>query len=175
MKKMKNAKIIENRRKQLIEKRDLNDKRIKKQKEENDKELEKRYLTIAMKREDTAANLERYERVMELERQKKLQKLIKKDNRLLGLQKQKSDIQKKKLELNMEMLSRKKVLHERMNDILVSGKYETLDDVYEQVFNEEELKILHASEKKKEDGKEENIDEKSNSDSDEVFVTNAKE
>ena len=38
-------------------------------------------MTIAMKREDTLNNLERFERQQEYERQKKINKLLKKDKK----------------------------------------------------------------------------------------------
>ena len=51
----------------------------KKQKDENDKELLNKYLTVAMKREDTVNNLERFERQQEFEREQKIDRIKKKD------------------------------------------------------------------------------------------------
>ena len=72
--------------------------RIKKQKDENDKEIFNKYLTIAMKREDTVSNLERFERQQEFERQRKINKLLKREKRLEDLQRQKTEINIKKKE-----------------------------------------------------------------------------
>lgn len=70
----------------------LTEARIQKQKEENDKELMNKHLESAMKREDTIANLRRFERQKEFEREKKILTMIKKEKRLAEFKKQKTQI-----------------------------------------------------------------------------------
>lgn len=70
-KKKKNEQMIENRKKRILDKYVLTEARIQKQKEENDKELMNKHLESAMKREDTIANLRRFERQKEFEREKR--------------------------------------------------------------------------------------------------------
>ena len=62
MTKRKNELMMQERRDKLIKKYTQSEEKIKKQKEDNDKELMNKFLTAAMKREDTAENLSRYER-----------------------------------------------------------------------------------------------------------------
>ena len=88
----KNEELIIQRRKKLIEKYIQSEEKIKKQKEDNDKELMNKYLTAAMKREDTVENLSRYERQQELERQKKVEKLEKRSEKLADMQREKQKI-----------------------------------------------------------------------------------
>ena len=97
-KKKKNAELIERRRKKILDKYLQTEERIKKQKDENSKDLLNKYLTIAMKREDTINNLERFERQQEFEREQKLEKLKKKDERLSAIKRQKTEINIKKKE-----------------------------------------------------------------------------
>lgn len=67
----------------------LTEARIQKQKEENDKELMNKHLENAMKREDTIANLRRFERQKEFEREKKILTMIKKEKDWLNLRNKK--------------------------------------------------------------------------------------
>ena len=76
-KKKKNAEIVEKRRLKILDKYLETEGRIKKQKDENTKDLLDKYLTVAMKREDTVSNLERFERQQEFEREQKIEKLKK--------------------------------------------------------------------------------------------------
>ena len=104
-----------------------------------------------MKREDNVSNLERFERQQEFERQKKINKLLKKEKRLLDLQKQKTEINVKKKELSQSLSNRKKELIGKANTILMSGEYSNVDEIFKKVFNEEELNTIynHYSEENK--------------------------
>ena len=166
-KKKKNAEMIEERRKKILDKYLETEERIKKQKDENNKELLNKYLTIAMKREDTVNNLERFERQQEFERQRKINKLLKKDKRLYDLQKQKTEINIKKKELSKSLSNRKQELIGKANNILLSGEYNNIDEIFQKVFNEEELNTIYnhnTNEQKEEKSKSENNkEEKDNS------------
>ena len=139
--------------------------RIKKQKDENNKEMLNKYLTIAMKREDTVNNLERFERQQEFERQRKLNRLLKKDKKLSELQKQKTEINVKKKELSKSLSNRKKELIGKANTILISGEYNNVDEIFKKVFNEDELKtIYNKNDEDKESKNEENKKAEKNND-----------
>ena len=117
-----------------------------------------------MKREDTMSNLERFERQQEFERQKKINKLLKREKRLSDLQKQKTEISIKKKELSKNLANRKKELIGKANSILMSGEYSNVDEIFKKVFNEEELNTIYNHEsgedqkQKTEINKEENND-----------------
>lgn len=87
MTKKKNELLIQQRREQLIKKYTLNEEKIKKQKEDNDKVLMNKYLLSALKRDDTSENLSRYERQQELERKLKVQKIEQINQKMLNMQK----------------------------------------------------------------------------------------
>ena len=71
-------------------------------------ELMNKYLTAAMKREDTVENLSRYERQQELERQKKVEKLEKRSEKLADMQREKQKINNQKRTLGNNLAERKK-------------------------------------------------------------------
>ena len=142
-KKKKNAEIVEKRRQLILDKYLETEDRIKKQKNENHKEMLNKYLTIAMKREDTVNNLERFERQQEFERQRKINRLLKKDKKLSELQKQKTEINVKKKELSQNLSNRKKELMKKANSILLSGEYNNVDEIFKKVFNEDELNAIY--------------------------------
>ena len=75
MTKRKNELMIKQRRDKLIEKYTQSEEKIKKQKDDNDKVLMNKYLLAAIKRDDTAENLSRYERQKELEYKRKIEKI----------------------------------------------------------------------------------------------------
>ena len=141
--------------------------RIKKQKDENNKEVLNRYMTIAMKREDTLNNLERFERQQEYERQRKIDKLLKKDKKLSDLQKQKTEINLKKKELSKNLNNRKKILIGKANTILQSGEYNNVDEIFKKVFNEDELKEIYNKNTTDEKNENNNVKNKT----EEIFTT----
>ena len=130
------------RRKKLIEKYTRSEEKIKKQKEDNDKDLMNRYLIAAIKREDTAENLVRYERQQELERQRKVQKIELRNEKMADMQKEKEKINNQKIAMGNNLAERKKLLLDKVSNILSSGHYKTKEDIYRKVFNDDELQTL---------------------------------
>ena len=116
--------------------------KIKKQKKENEKKISEKYLEIAIKREDTFTNLIRNERQKELIRQLKLESIDKRKDRLNEIQKQKEEINNKKRELSHNIDKRKSELFKKVKSILTNGNFKSKDDIYKQVFNDEELGFL---------------------------------
>ena len=121
--KQKNEDLIMERRKKLIEKYTQSEEKIKKQKEDNDKDLMNKYLAAAMKREDTAENLSRYERQQELERQKKVEKIEKRNEKMADMQREKQKINNQKRTLGNNLAERKKLLLDKVSVILTKGNY----------------------------------------------------
>ena len=145
--KQKNEELIMLRRRQLIDKYTNSEEKIRKQKEDNNRGLMTKYLLAAMKREDTAENLTRYERQRELERLKKVMKIEKRNKRLDNIQLEKEKISEQKRTLGNSLAQRKKLLLDKVTNILTTGKYKTKEDIYKKVFNEEELNTLGYSKK----------------------------
>ena len=104
--------------------------------------LSEKFFEIAIKREDTSNNLTRYERQQELERQRKINSLEQRDQRLREVQRQKEQINNKKRELSQNVIKRKTELLKKVGRILAEGNYKSKDDIYFQVFNNEELGLL---------------------------------
>ena len=140
--KLKNDELIEERKVKLLNKYKKNEKKIQKQKKENEKMLSEKFFEIAIKREDTSNNLTRYERQQELERQRKINSLEQRDQRLREVQRQKEQINNKKRELSQNVIKRKTELLKKVGRILAEGNYKSKDDIYFQVFNNEELGLL---------------------------------
>ena len=101
-----------------------------------------KYLMAAMKREDTAENLTRYERQQELERQKKIKKIESRNEKMLDMQREKEKINNQKITLGNNLTERKRLLMNKVSNILTTGHFKTKEDIYRKVFNDEELQIL---------------------------------
>ena len=101
-----------------------------------------KYLIAAMKREDTAENLIRYERQQELERQKKVKKIEQRNEKMADMQREKERINIQKRTLGNNLAERKKLLLDKVSSILSSGHYKTKEDIYRKVFNDDELQTL---------------------------------
>ena len=132
--------------KKLIEKYTQSEEKIKKQKEDNDKNFMNKHLMNAIKREDTTENLNRYERKQELERQKKVQQLEERNERLEDMQREKERINKEKIIMGANLAERKKLLLDKVSNILSSGNYKNKEDIYKKVFNDDELQTLGYTE-----------------------------
>ena len=145
----KNAEIIMNRRKKLMEKFSNSAEKIKKQKEDNDKEITNRHLLAAMKREDTFENLQRFENLRELKRKNQVKKIEKRAEKFEYFHNQKERIKSTKKQLGTDLTLRKRLLKDKVSSILFSGKYTSKEDIYKKVFNEDELQTLGQNEKKK--------------------------
>ena len=166
---------MEKRRLKILDKYLETEKRIKKQKDENDKELLNKYLTVAMKREDTVNNLERFERQQEFEREQKIDRIKKKDKRLSEIQRQKTEINIKKRQLSNSLSNRKKELVGKANNILSSGEYKNVDEIFKKVFNEDELNAIYNKNDEKKEEKNENdeynFDDENKNDKGQFFTT----
>ena len=147
----KNEKLVELRRQKILSKYLETEERIKKQKDENNKELFKKYLENAMKREDNMDNLKRFERQKEFEREARIDQMLKRDKRLQELQRQKTQINIKKKQLNRQMSERKKSLIGKANNILLSGEYDNIDTIFKKVFNKDEYEIVQKNKSKEKD------------------------
>ena len=126
----------------------LSEEKIKKQKKENEKKLSQKFLQIAIKREDTSQILIRNERQKELRRQKKVESLEKRDEKLQEIQRQKNEINNIKRELGQNIQKRKSELLKKVKTILALGNFKSKDDIYQKVFNREELDLLGKKGKK---------------------------
>jgi hypothetical protein len=160
-KKKKNEQLIEIRRKKILDKYVLTEARIQKQKEENDKELLNKHLENAMKREDTIANLRRFERQKEFERENKIQTMLMKEKRLAEFKKQKTQINLQKIQLSKELSDRRQVLIGKANKILLSGDYSNVNEIFSKVFNKDEMELLKQN-KEEENNRENKSEEDKN-------------
>ena len=111
-----------------------------------------------------------FERQKEFEREQKIDKLKKKDKRLSEIKRQKTEINIKKKELNKSLSNRKKELVGKANNILSSGEYNNVDEIFKKVFNEDELNAVYS---KNEENKNEeyNFDDQNKDDKGQFFTT----
>ena len=145
MTKRKNELMIQQRRDKLIEKYTQSEEKIKKQKEDNDKVLMNKHLLAAIKRDDTAENLSRYERQQELERKRKVEKIEQRNKKMEDMQKEKEKISIQKRIMGNNLAERKKLLMDKVSNILTTGHFKTKEDIYRKVFNDDELQTLGYS------------------------------
>ena len=143
--KQKNEDLILERRKKLIEKYTHNEEKIKKQKDDNDKNIMNKHLDAANKREDTNDILSRYERLQELSRMRKVQQIEERNEKLEEMQRENERINTEKRILGNNLAERKKLLLSKVANILTTGNYKTKEDIYRKVFNDDELQALGYS------------------------------
>ena len=145
MTKRKNEQMIKERRDKLIQKYTQSEEKIKKQKEDNDKRLMNKFLSTAIKRDDTTESLIRYERQQELQRRRKMEKIELRTKKMNEMQKEKDNISLQKIKLGNNLAERKKSLTLKVASILNAGKFKSREDTYRKVFSEDELITLGYS------------------------------
>ena len=159
-----------NKRKKLIEKFSHSEERIKKQKENIDKEIINKHLLAAMKREDTLENLVRNENRREIKRLNQIQKINVKTEKFANFHNEKERIKSAKKKLGKDLTLRKKTLKDKVSSILNSGKYTSKEDIYKKVFNEDELNTINNNNENNNDKKKANTMNNTKHD-DEFFIT----
>ena len=155
---------MQEKKKQLLEKFSENDKRIQKQKDENEKNINDKNLEKQMKQEDISDSLQMFENQLEFKKQQKLNEMDERDKRLEKMHQDKIKINIKKRKLNDDLQARKIVLRNKVNNILASGNYNDKDDIYKKVFSEEELKQIQKNLPPEEKEKEEKNNEEKKED-----------
>jgi hypothetical protein len=140
--KLKNAEIIIKRKQKLLEKFSSSEERIKKQKEENSKQLTDKYLLAAMKREDTLVNLQRFEKMREIKRNNRAKEIEERNEKLKNIHYEREKIKSAKKQMGVNLTLRKRKLKDIVTDIINNGKYKSKEDIYKKVFNDDELYTL---------------------------------
>ena len=102
-----------------------------------------------MKREDTLNNLERFEKMKEIKRLNQVKKIEKRTEQLESFHNKRERIKSTKKQLGTNLTLRKKALKSKVSSILLTGKYKSKEDIYKQVFNEDELNLLTQNNDKK--------------------------
>ncbi len=110
-----------------------------------------------MKSEDISESLGRFEKQQEYKKQKKIEEMERRDERLAKMRKEKEKINEKKRRLNEDLQARKIILKNKVTNILESGNYKNKDDIYRKVFSEDELNEIKKN--TTEDTEEEKKDE----------------
>ncbi len=131
--------MIKERKKLLLLKFEETDKRIQKQKAENNKQLSYKILEKDMKNEDISDSLEMNKYQMLFRKKQKLFEMRKRDKRLEKLQKEKIRINLQKKKLKDDLISRKNYLRNKVNLILSKGHYNSKIDIYRKVFSNDEF------------------------------------
>ena len=98
-----------------------------------------------MKEEDISESLGRFEKQQQYQKQKKIEEMEKRDQRLAKMKEEKIKISEKKKKLNEDLQARKIALRNKVTNILESGKYKDKNDIYQKVFSEEELNQIKKS------------------------------
>ena len=88
-------------------------------KEDNNKELINKQLLAAMKREDTLDNLQRFEKMKEIKRNNQVKEIEKRKEKLDNFQNERERIKTTKKQLGTNLILRKRLLKNKVSDILL--------------------------------------------------------
>ena len=161
------------RRKKILERYAYSQEKIRKHKQELDKQFEENQLLAAMKREDTLENLRRNQNLKEFIKLNKLKKIENRKLKLENIQNEKEKIKNTKRFFGENLAMRRKLLKDKVTNILTSGKFNSKEEIYKKIFNNDELQTLgQAITEGNEDKKiSQTMNQIKNDDKDKVLVT----
>ena len=132
---LRNEKIIEKNRIELINKINSNQEKILKQKEKNIRGTQERFIEQAMRQEDIEDNLRMKERAKEFVRMKKLEEMEEKRKRAENVKIQKMRIFEERRKMNRSLEKDKENLLIKFNAIMSQRGFKSKDEVMKQLFD----------------------------------------
>ena len=182
---MRNEKIIEKYRMELINKINSNQEKILKQKERNVRDTQERFIEAAIRKEDIEDNLRMKERAKEFVRMKKMEEMEEKSRRAENVKMQKLKIYEERKKMNRSLEKDKENLLMRFNELMSQRGYKSKEEVMKKLFDGEDTLLNNKStadirentnknninEENKED-EEYNDFQKEEEKGDNIFVTN---
>ena len=115
---LRNEKLMEKNRQELLKKINSNQERILKQKELNNRESQERFIETSMKKEDIEDNLRMKERAKEYERLKKLSEIEERNRRVENIKNQKMQLYEERRKMNRSLEKDKENLLLKFNEIM---------------------------------------------------------
>ena len=141
---LRNEKIIEQNRLELINKINSNQEKILKQKEKNVRGTQERFIEQAMRQEDIEDNLRMKERAKEFERLKKMEEMEEKSKRAENVKIQKLRIYEERRKMNRSLEKDKENLLMKFNELMSSRKVKSKEEVMKELCKEGTM-ILFSS------------------------------
>ena len=135
---LRNEKIIELNRLELINKINSNQEKILKQKEKNIRGTQERFVEQAMRKEDIEDNLRMKERAKEFVRMKKLEEMEEKSKRAENVKMQKLRIYEERRKMNRSLEKDKENLLMKFNELMSQRGVKSKEEVMKQLFDGEE-------------------------------------
>ena len=136
---IRNERLQEKNREELIKKINSSQERILKQKELNNREAQERYIELAIKKDDIEENLRMKENLKEFERLKRLAEIEERNRRIEGIKLQKLKIYEERRKMNRTLENEKEYLLTRFNELMSQkGKQrKSKEELMNQLFNED--------------------------------------
>ncbi|MCQ2820456.1 MAG: hypothetical protein MJ252_24600, partial [archaeon] len=141
----RNAKIQADRRLQLLKRFDENDRRIQTQKELNQRIIDNKNYSNALRRIDAEEKGKEKEMQRKFRNTLKMKGILERQQRAENLQKQKQFLCIQKIKMTDEMKEKKESLIHKVHEIMAKGKYNGREDLYKQIFSKDDLKIIGRS------------------------------
>jgi hypothetical protein len=142
---MRNEKIIEQNRIDLINKINSNQEKILKQKEKNVRGTQERFIEAAIRKEDIEDNLRMKERAKEFVRMKKMEEMEEKSRRAENVKMQKLKIYEERKKMNRSLEKDKENLLMRFNELMSQRGYKSKEEVMKKLFDGEDTLINNKS------------------------------
>ena len=173
---IKNEELLKQRREQLTKKYEINAINVEKQIKLNQDIRNTKLIEQKLKQEEINENIARIEKQKEYEKNQKIKQMKEREQRLQKIKEEKSQIAKAKRKLQDELTHKKQDALIKLKQVFIKGNYTDQNDIYQQVFEEDDLKELEIEPKKKDNLSEEK--QKTNEDTvqtDDLFVTGIKD
>ena len=135
---LRNEKIIEQNRLDLINKINLNQEKILKQKEKNVRGTQERLIEAAIRQEDIEDNLRMKERAKEFVRLKKMEEMEEKSRRAENVKMQKLRIYEERKKMNRSLEKDKENLLMKFNELMSQRGIKSKEEVMKQLFEGED-------------------------------------
>ena len=135
---LRNEKIIEKNRIELINKINSNQEKIIKQKEKNLRGNQEKFIEQSMRQEDIEDNLRMKERAKEFVRLKKLEEMEEKRRRAENVKLQKMRIFEERRKMNRSLEKDKETLLIKFNEIMSQRGFKSKEEVMKQLFDGQE-------------------------------------
>ena len=141
----RNNERLEQRKQILLKHFEINNEKINNQKKRNKECLNNRLIENQIRTLDKNEKLKETEDQMKYRNYLKLVEIEHKQKRAGEILRRKETMALKKLRLQEEMKLRKDDLLNKVNKLLATGKYTEKEDIYQMVFNKDDMSILNIS------------------------------
>ena len=134
---IRNEKLIEKNRQEILNKINSNQEKILKQKELNNRETQERFIESSIKKEDIEDNLRMKERAKEFERLKRMAEIEERNKRIENIKLQKLKLYEERRKMNRSLEKDKENLLIKFNELMSQRGAKSKEDIMIKLFNED--------------------------------------